>query len=430
METAHPFDDRPRAGSPEYRRTVVAMVAVAVATFAQLWSVQPVLPEMAADLGESAARVSLTVSAATGALAGFALVWSGLGDRFGRTRVIGASLAVATLVGCAAPFAGDLWLLVALRAVQGAALGGVPAAAVAHLSEVLHPADAARAIGVYIAGNPLGGMGGRLVSGWAAAAGGWQWGVAATTAVGAAAWLVFVCALPRRSRGAPAARSGGGGGRARWRAALATPGMAALYAQALLLMGAFMTVYNLLGFRLTGEPFGLSQAVASSLFVAYTAGMAGSAWSGRAGARWGPYRVLAASAAVMGAAAAVLAAPWLPVVVAGLVVFTFVFFCAHATASAWAARRAGSGRAQASSVYTLAYYVGASLLGWVGGVFYDHWGWGAALAFAAALCAAAPLAGLGLRSRGRAPAPGPGGSPAAPRDGAAAREGEKPPKVV
>lgn len=429
MSSAHPDDDRPRAGTPAYRRTVVAMVAVAVATFAQLWSVQPVLPELSADLGESAARVSLTVSAATGALAGFALVWSGLGDRFGRIRVIAVSLAVATLVGCAAPFAGDLWLLVALRAVQGAALGGVPAAAVAHLSEVLHPADAARAIGVYIAGNPLGGMGGRLVSGWAAAAGGWQWGVAASTAVGVLAWLVFVCALPRRTGGAPRAGAGGVGGRSRWRAALATPGMAALYAQALLLMGAFMTVYNLLGFRLAGEPFGLSQAVASSLFVAYTAGMAGSAWSGRAGARWGPYRVLAVSAAVMGAAAAVLAAPWLPVVVVGLVVFTFVFFCAHATASAWAARRAGAGRAQASSVYTLAYYVGASVLGWAGGLFYDRWGWGAALVFAAALCVSSLVAGVGLRP-GRETLPGTGVSLTGTGAGAGERGGGGPPKVV
>ncbi|MDE3722236.1 MFS transporter [Nocardiopsis sp. N85] len=399
MNTRILIDDRPRAGTSAYRRIVVAMVAVAVATFAQLWSVQPVLPEMAVDLEESAARVSLTVSAATGALAGFALVWSGLGDRFGRVRVIAVSLAVATLVGCVAPWAGDLWVLVVLRAVQGAALGGVPAAAVAYLTDVLHPADAARAVGIYIAGNPLGGMGGRLVAGWAASAGGWQWGVAAGTAVGVVAWIVFVCALPR---GTPSARTrppGGARPRGRWRAALAVPGMVALYAQALLLMGAFMTVYNLLGFRLTGEPFGLSQAVASSLFVAYTAGMAGSAWSGRAGDRWGPYRVLAVSVVAMGGAVAVLAVPSLPVMAAGLVVFTFVFFCAHATASAWAARRAGLGRAQASSLYTLAYYMGASLLGWAGGIFYDRWGWGAALVFAGVLCATALVAGVGLRSK-------------------------------
>ena len=48
--------------------------------------------------------------------------------------MITLSLLLATLVGCAAPFASDLLLLLALRALQGAALGGVPAAAVAYLA--------------------------------------------------------------------------------------------------------------------------------------------------------------------------------------------------------------------------------------------------------------------------------------------------------
>nr|WP_330093818.1 MFS transporter [Nocardiopsis sp. CT-R113] len=194
-------DARPRAGTTAYRRTVVAMVAVAVATFAQLWSVQPVLPAIAAGFGSSASQAALTVSVATGGLAGFTLVWSGAADRFGRARVIAVSLALTTLVGCVTPLAGELWVLLALRALQGAALGGVPAAAVAYLSEEVHPADAPRATGLYIAGNPLGGMGGRLLAGFAADLGGWQWGIAANTLLGLVCLLVFVLVLPRPRRG-------------------------------------------------------------------------------------------------------------------------------------------------------------------------------------------------------------------------------------
>ncbi|WP_150239828.1 MFS transporter [Nocardiopsis quinghaiensis] len=416
-------DTRPRAGTSAYRRTVLALVAAAVATFAQLWAVQPILPAIADGFGASASQGALAVSLATGGLAGFTLVWSGAADRFGRARIIAASLLAATVLGCLTPFSGELWLLLGLRALQGAALGGVPAAAVAYLAEEVHPSDAPRATGLYIAGNPLGGMGGRLLAGFATDLGGWQWGIAANTLLGLAALAVFVLVLPRGRRrggaGSGAATAGGApaagnsapagpgpaasGTGVRLRAALATRGLPALYAQALLLMGAFMTVYNLLGFRLMAEPFGLSQAAASLLFLSYTAGMLGSAVAGNAVARWGGYAVLATSTALMAAGLGGLFSTALPGLLAALLVMTFAFFSAHATASAWVGARAVAGRAQAMAVYTLAYYLGSSLFGWLGGLVYDTVGWGGAVAFALGLCASAALVGLRLR---RLPAPG------------------------
>jgi YNFM family putative membrane transporter len=425
-------DPRPRAGTRAYRRTVIALVAAAVATFAQLWSVQPILPAIAEGFDASASQAALTVSAATGGLAGFTLVWSGAADRFGRARVITASLLIATLLGCAAPLAGDLSLLLVLRALQGAALGGVPAAAVAYLAEEIHPADAPRATGLYIAGNPLGGMGGRLLAGFAADHGGWAWGIAANTLLGLLALAVFVLVLPRdrAPRRAPdrtAGRDAGPSMAARLRSALTARGLPALYAQALLLMGAFMTVYNLLGFRLTAEPFGLSQAAASLLFLAYTAGMLGSAVAGSATARFGGYAVLTVSTALMAVGLAGLVGTALLGLLAALLVLTFAFFSAHATASAWVGARAVSGRAQAMALYTLAYYLGSSLFGWLGGLVYDTAGWNGAVAFAVGLCAVAALVALRLR---RLPAPAGAPVPAdapvaggAPAAGAGAQAG-------
>lgn len=392
-------DSRPRAGTPAYRRTVIALIAAAVATFAQLWSVQPILPAVAQSFDATAAQAALTISLATGGMAGFTLVWSGLADRLGRARVITLSLLLATLIGCVAPFTGDLAPLLALRALQGAALGGVPAAAVAYLAEEIHPTDVPRATGLYIAGNPLGGMGGRLLAGMAAEYGGWQWGVGANTLLGLAALAVFVLVLPRtRTRTAASRPAGGGEGMGtRLRAALSTRGLLPLYAQALLLMGAFMTVYNLLGFRLMDQPFGLSQAVASLLFLAYTAGMAGSAAAGSMTVRWGGYAVLTLAATLMVTALAALATPSLTVVIGALLVLTFAFFSAHATASAWVGRQAVRARAQATAIYTLCYYLGSSLFGWMGGLFYDAVGWNGALAFAAGLTVLAALLALRLR---------------------------------
>ncbi|MET9795291.1 MFS transporter [Nocardiopsis alba] len=394
-------DPRPRAGTAAYRRTVIALVAAAVATFAQLWAVQPILPAIAEGFDTSAGQAALTVSLATGGLAGFTLIWSGIADRVGRARVIAISLLLATLLGFAAPFSTELWTLLLLRTLQGAALGGVSAAAVAYLAEEIHPADAPKATGLYIAGNPLGGMGGRLLAGFAADLGGWQWGVAANTLLGLVSLVVFVLVLPRSSRTAPAPHAAGDPkplslGR-RLRAAATTRGLLPMYAQALLLMGAFMAVYNVLGFRLTDEPFGLSQAMASLLFLSYTAGMVGSAVAGSATLRWGRYRVLTLATLLLLVGIGGLFTTSLPLLFLALLLLTFAFFSAHATASAWVGFHAVTGRAQAAAVYTLAYYLGAGLFGWLGGVVYDAVGWSGTVVLALALTVMAGLVALRLR---------------------------------
>ncbi|MBR8741952.1 MFS transporter [Nocardiopsis sp. MG754419] len=393
-------DPRPRAGTAAYRRTVIALVAAAVATFAQLWSVQPILPAIAEGFGTSAGQAALAVSLATGGLAGFTLIWSGIADRIGRVRVITLSLLLAIVLGAAAPFAPELWVLLVLRTLQGAALGGVSAAAVAYLAEEIHPRDAPKATGLYIAGNPLGGMGGRLLAGFAADLGGWQWGVAANTLLGVVALVVFVLVLPRQRPGTAPRRTGATdplGMGARLKAAMTTRGLVPMYAQALLLMGAFMAVYNVLGFRLTDEPFGLSQAAASLLFLSYTAGMLGSAMAGSFALRWGRYGVLTTATLLLLVGVGGLFTTSVILLLATLLLLTFAFFCAHATASAWVGAHAVTGRAQATAIYTLAYYLGASLFGWLGGVVYDAVGWNGTVALALVLTVLAGLFALRLR---------------------------------
>ncbi|WP_179646867.1 MFS transporter [Spinactinospora alkalitolerans] len=379
------------------------MVAAGVATFSQLYAVQAVLPGLAGTFSASAAQVALTVSLATGGLAGFVLVWSGLSDRFGRVRVMAVALTISTVLGLLAPFAPELWTLLLLRALQGAALGGVPAVAMAYLAEEIDRAHLGRVVGVYIAGNTVGGMAGRLVAGAVADLGGWRWGVGADSVLGLLALLVFLFAIPRPRGFAPGRRAAGAMGMGRRvAAALTDPGLLALYCQGLFLMGAFVSVYNYLGFRMAGEPFGLSQTVVAFLFVAYLAGTVSSAAAGIVIERVGRLAVLLAGVAGMVLGALAMLAMSLPVIVVGLVVLTFCFFAAHATASAWVGRRAsGEVRAQASALYTLAYYLGSSVFGWLGGVVYDHVGWGGVVGYVAALCAAAALAGLVLRTRPR-----------------------------
>ena len=65
------------------------------------------------------------------------------------------------------------------------------------------------------------------------------------------------------------------------------------YAQAFLLMGGFVTVYNLLAFRLLDDPYRLPASVVSLLFLTYLVGTVGSSGVGRLVGRFGRRTVLA-----------------------------------------------------------------------------------------------------------------------------------------
>ena len=67
-------DPRVDARSPVYRRALIALFCAGVATFAQMYSPQGLLPEIAREFGVSASASSWAVGATTiGVAAGVAL---------------------------------------------------------------------------------------------------------------------------------------------------------------------------------------------------------------------------------------------------------------------------------------------------------------------------------------------------------------------
>ncbi|UUZ50179.1 hypothetical protein LP420_09470 [Massilia sp. B-10] len=52
-----------------------------------------------------------------------------------------------------------------------------------------------------------------------------------------------------------------------------------LFLLGFLLMGAFVSLYNYIGFRLLGAPFGISQSAVGLLSVLYLIGMFSAVWA-------------------------------------------------------------------------------------------------------------------------------------------------------
>ncbi len=386
-------------GSHAYQRLIAGLFFAGIATFAQLYSTQAVLPFIAQTFAVSPATAALTVSLTTLGLAGSVIVWSVVADHIGRVRAMAVGILSATVFGLIAPLAPTFELLLAARLLEGVALGAVPAIALAYLAEEVDAGHTAAAAGSYIAGTTIGGLAGRLVAGPFGDVGHWRWGVFAVAVVCAVSAIAFLRLVPA-ARGFTPQRGVRGLG-ARLATNLRDGRQIALYAQGFLLMGAFVAVYNYLGFRLLAEPFALPLWIVSFLFLAYLAGTVTSPWAGRLASRLGRLPVLMTSLAVMAAGVAVSIVDQVWAVVVGLLVLTGGFFAAHAVASGWAPAAARpDGRAQAASLYYLGYYGGSSLFGWALGFAFADGGWtGIALGVLAMIAAAAVLAGILLRGR-------------------------------
>ncbi|WP_258935230.1 MFS transporter [Nesterenkonia pannonica] len=132
-------------GSPAYRRLLAALFFIGVATFAQLYSPQGLLPLIAAEQGVTADQAALMVSAATLGLALGVIPWSYVGDRVGRRPAMGWAISLACIFAVVVVLVPGFWPVLIVRFFEGLMLGGVPALAIAYLNEEVSRTAAAAA---------------------------------------------------------------------------------------------------------------------------------------------------------------------------------------------------------------------------------------------------------------------------------------------
>lgn len=412
LEAAAPPQRDPQRivrGAPAYRRLSLALLIAGFATFSLLYTTQPLLPLFAAQYRIGAAQASFAVSFATGAMALAFIPASILSDRIGRRPMMVASLfasAALTIVSALLPGWG---VLLAMRALTGVALAGVPAIAMAYVAEECDTASIAPAMGLYIAGSAIGGMAGRLGVTALSELFGWRTALGTLGVLALAGAAVFAAAAPRSRAFSPRRHD--------LSSLLAAAGRLArdqampwLFLEGLLLMGAFVTVYNYVGFRLLAPPYRLTQTEVGLIFLMYILGSISSAYVGGLAGRIGSRKVFWPTIAVLIAGVALTAPRPLILIVAGVGVITAAFFGAHSTASGWVSRRAGRDKALASSIYLLFYYGGSSILGSIGGLAWTRGAWNGVALYACGLAALALLIALRLTAVKPLPEPAKAGA--------------------
>ena len=385
-------------GTPQFMRVTLALFSAGLATFALLYCVQPILPVLSQQFGVSPATSSLSLSISTGLMALGLLVTGPLSDAVGRKSVMVTALMLAALCTLISATMTSWHGILIMRALMGLALSGVAAVGMTYLSEEMDPRVVAFSMGLYISGNSIGGMSGRLLSGVLTDFFSWRVAIAVIGCFSLASAVMFWKILPasrhfRTTSLRP--RNLLINFRLHWR----DEGLPWLFAEGFLLMGAFVTLFNYIGYRLLDAPWHLSQAVVGLLSVVYLTGSWSSPKAGALTSRLGRGPVMLGATAIMLAGLLFTAFNSLWLILPGMMLFTAGFFAAHAVASSWIGPRARRARGQASSLYLFSYYVGSSVAGTLGGVFWHNYGWMGITLFISALLLLALLVAWRLQCK-------------------------------
>ncbi len=362
------------AHSRDWWRATLALCLGSFTVFVNLYAAQPLLPDLRQAFEVSTLASAMVMGVSTLTLAISLLIYGPLSDAIGRGAIMRFTLLLAALCSLLLPLVPNFTSLLVLRAVQGLVLGGLPAVAIAWMGDEFDRRALMLAVGLYISANTLGGIGGRVLGGFAGEYGGWQASFVTVGIVSLACLMVFWRLLPPARNFKPVSL----------RLDVALGGMAA-HLRNPLLLGAyliggfnffiFINQYSYITFRLSDAPYALATQWLGMIFVTYLGGTLGSALSGRVAQRLSQPVCMLLGIVIFMLGSLVSLNPALPMILLGLTINAFGFFFCHSMASSWVGRQAQTARGTASALYLVFYYLGASLGGLYLEPFWNNAGW-------------------------------------------------------
>jgi len=365
--------------TPQFWRATIALSIGAFLVFSNLHMTQPLLPLFTNEFGVSPATASLSISLVTITLSLFLLVFGPISDAIGRKNVMAVGLFFSSIISILIFFSQSFAMLLVLRTLQGIFLAGLPAIAYAYIGEEFEKHSIGVVIGIYISGNSLGGMGGRIISGFVADLWGWKYSFLVMGVIGLISFGLFMLLLPsckhfckRRFSFKKALQEIF----VNWK----NPILRQAYYVAAIIYFIFLGVFNYIGYHLHAAPYLLSTSFIGLLYISYLAGTFSSTLSGKLdGILTIPKRILLGLLTILVGLILLLASP-LWVILIGLTVVVFGFFFTHAASSSWVSLHAKEAKASASALYLLSYYMGGSLGSTLLGFVWEPLGWTAVIA--------------------------------------------------
>ncbi|WP_180160370.1 MFS transporter [Acinetobacter sp. YH12054] len=361
-------------GTRPFLAILFSLFLAGFAIFSSLYCVQPMMPILADYFHVSPTHSSFPLSFSTIALA-IGLLFTGLiSDRFGRKPVMVTALFLAASLSIISSIF-PLWEIFLLnRVLIGLSVSGVAAVAMTYIGEEIAQKYIGFAMGLYISGTAIGGMGGRLIAGVLIDYISWQNAMMIIGIINLCIATAFFLLLPasQHFQAYPIRFN-------RFYESfvknLADPKLRILFLQGFILMGCFVSIFKYMSYHLLEEPYQLSQTWIGLISIAYLAGIYSSPRAASWGKRFGRAKVLPSMLIMMLLGLLIMLIPAFWSVILGLIVFTFAFFAAHSTASSWISVQSLQYRAVGSSLYLFCYYLGSSILGSSSGLVWEMSGW-------------------------------------------------------
>jgi YNFM family putative membrane transporter len=354
------------APGPALSALIFAVVTCAVAT---IYITQPVLPALQAQFGITVSTASLSVSAVIVGMAVTTLPIGMLVDRYPARPLMIAGACVIAGAGAVCAATPSFAMLVAMRTLQGAFIPTLTTCVAAWLARTLPTQALNVAMGTYVSATVAGGLGGRLLAGWAFPPAHWRH---AFVAVGAALFVVTLLVAPRLAETSPMRSVAPS--TPLWRLVARRPQVLAQVA-AFGAFGAFSTVFNYFPFYLSRPPWSLSTPTITALYLVYVAGLVMGPFAGRLANRVGNGAVMIGGALLLEVALAATLIVAIPALIASLVCLCLGFFAIHAAAVGALNRSLSGERGKANALYTLFYYLGGAAGIAAGGSLYARAGW-------------------------------------------------------
>jgi len=196
---------RSLAASMTRRETLTALSGLMLGMFVVVLSVTVVatsLPRIIADLRGTQSAYTWVVAASLLAMTVSTPLWGKLADLYNRKLLLQLSLALFVLTSALAGLSTGTGQLIACRAVQGVAVGGMMAMATVIIADLLSPRERGRYMGVLGAFTAAGQVSGPLIGGLITDSIGWRWNFYIGVPLAAVTLLVLqrTLHLPTRRR--------------------------------------------------------------------------------------------------------------------------------------------------------------------------------------------------------------------------------------
>ncbi|WP_228548384.1 MFS transporter [Sporosarcina obsidiansis] len=338
-------------------RIVIGLGIASVFIFAAMYAMQPLLPIFTEQFDVSVATASLAMSINTVGLIIGLVILGFYSDRLGRSIFVKTSILLTALLFIPMFLSHSFTMILVLRFIQGFAMAGILAAALAYINEEVHERVVSVATALYISFNGTGGMFGRFVTGYLAERWSWELSLQLLMVLGVAVFIMLLFVLPKSNNFQPSTETirkdmEGFGYH------LKNPTLLIVFGLGIVLQLCFTGMWTFLPFHLTAIPFQLTLDEISYIYFAYAFGIMGAPLAGSIAAKYGMKKVRLMGIVLLAVGCLLTIPMKLPFIVIGYCVICLGFFSAHSLTAASVSKEATHHKGSASSLYLVSYYVG------------------------------------------------------------------------